>query len=123
MSVIQMIVFVIGGVLLGLLIGFWMRKRIVEKQYDSIREYSRKIINEAHKKAKAIKREAALRAKDTFYQMKVDFEKESKEKREQLQTHEKRLLHKEEAMDKKIELYEQKEKRVAKREKDIDLVH
>ncbi|RJR35556.1 MAG: ribonuclease Y [Desulfobacteraceae bacterium] len=123
MSVIQMIVFVIGGVLLGLLIGFWMRKRIVEKQYDSIREYSRKIINEAHKKAKAIKREAALRAKDTFYQMKVDFEKESKEKREQLQMHEKRLLHKEEAMDKKIELYEQKEKKVAKKEKEIDLIH
>ena len=119
-SVIQIIVSILVGALLGLLIGFWVRKRIVEKQYDSIREYSRKIINEAHKKAKAIKREAALRAKDIFYQMKVDFEKESKEKREQLQVHEKRLLHKEEAMDKKIEQYEQREKKVAKKEKDLD---
>ncbi|MEW6668246.1 MAG: ribonuclease Y [Thermodesulfobacteriota bacterium] len=110
-----------GGVLLGLLAGFWVRKRMVEKQYDSIREYSRKIINEAHKKAKSIKREAAIRAKDIFYQMKVDFEKESKEKREQLQIHEKRLLNKEEALDKKIEQYEQREKRSAKREKDLEL--
>jgi ribonuclease Y len=110
-----------GGVLLGLLIGFWARKRMVEKQYDSIREYSRKIINEAHKKAKSIKREAAIRAKDIFYQMKVDFEKESKEKREQLQIHEKRLLHKEEGLDKKIEQYEQREKRSGKREKDLEL--
>lgn len=120
MSVIQIIASAIGGVLLGLLIGFWMRKRVVEKQYDSIREYSRKIINEAHKKGKDIKREAALRAKDVFYQMKMDFEKESKDKREQLQAHEKRLLHKEESMDKKIEQYEQREKRVAKIEKDLE---
>jgi ribonuclease Y len=118
---IQIMGAAIGGILLGLLGGFWMRKRVMEKQYDSIREYSRKIINEAHKKAKTIKREAALRAKDTFYQMKVEFEKESKEKREQLQVHEKRLLHKEEALDKKIEQYEQREKRLAKKEKDLDL--
>jgi ribonucrease Y len=121
-SMIQIIGLVLVGALLGLLIGFWIRKRVVEKQYDSIREYSRKIINEAHKKAKAINREAALRAKDTFNQMKVDFEKESKEKREQLQVHENRLLHKEEAMDKKIEQYEQREKKVAKKEKDLELI-
>jgi ribonuclease Y len=120
--VIQIIVSAAGGILLGLLIGFWMRKRIVEKQYDSIREYSRKIINEAHKKAKGISREAAIRAKDTFYQMKLDFEKESKDKREQLQAHEKRLLNKEEAIDKKIEQYEQREKRIAKKEKDVDQI-
>ena len=121
MAAIQIIGAVIGGVVLGLSIGFWVRKRIVEKQYDSIREYSRKIINEAHKKAKSIKREAAIRAKDTFYQMKVDFERESKDKKEQLQNHEKRLFSKEEAIDKKIEQYEQRENKVAKREKDIDL--
>lgn len=119
-SMIQIVVSILVGALMGLLVGFWIRKRIVEKQYDSIREYSRKIINEAHKKAKAIKREAALRAKDTFYQMKVDFEKESKEKREQLQIQEKRLLHKEEAMDRKIEQYEQREKKIAKKEKDLE---
>ncbi|MBN1102683.1 MAG: ribonuclease Y [Deltaproteobacteria bacterium] len=110
-----------GGILLGLLIGLWVRKRILEKQYDSIREYSRKIINEAHKTAKSIKRESALKAKDAFYQMKVDFEKESQEKKEQLQLHEKRLLHKEETLDKKIEQYEQREKKSGKREKDLEL--
>lgn len=122
MPAFQVIGAVIGGVLLGLLIGFWVRKKIVEKQFDSIREYSRKIINEAHKKAKSIMREAALRAKDTFYQMKLEFEKESKEKKEQLQIHEKRLFHKEEALDKKIEQYEQREKRVGKKEKDLELM-
>jgi ribonuclease Y len=108
------------GVLLGLLIGFWGRKRIVEKQYDSIRNYSKKIINEAHKRAKALKKEAAIRAKDAVYQMKLDFEKETKEKKEQLLTQERRLFHKEESLDKKIEQYEQKEKKLLKREKDLE---
>jgi ribonuclease Y len=112
---------VVSG-LAGLLIGFWARKRVVEKQYESIREYSKKIINEAHKKAKAIKKEAILRAKDTFYQMKVDFERETKEKKEQNVLHEKRLFQKEENLDKKIEQYEQKERQVIKKEKEIELI-
>jgi ribonucrease Y len=113
---------VLAGLLLGLIIGFWGRKRIVEKQYDSIRNYSKKIINEAHKRAKALKKEAAVRAKDTLFQMKLEFEKETKEKKEQLMAQERRLFHKEESLDKKIEQYEQKEKRLLKKEKDVELI-
>ena len=109
-----------AGILLGLLIGFWGRKRIVEKQYESIRNYSKKIINEAHKRAKALKKEAAIRAKDTVYQMKLEFEKETQEKKEQLLAQERRLFHKEESLDKKIEQYEQREKRVLRKEKELE---
>ncbi len=109
-----------AGIILGLILGFWIRKRIVESQFDSIRNYSKKIINEAHKKAKTIKKEAMIKAKDTFYQMKVDFEKESREKSEKLQSQEKRLFNKEESLEKKIEQYEQKERRLGHRERDIE---
>jgi ribonucrease Y len=112
----------LAGILLGLLIGFRGRKRIVEKQYDSIRNYSKKIVNEAHKRSKALKKEAAIRAKDTVYQMKLDFEKETKEKKEQLLTQERRLFHKEESLDKKIDQYEQKEKKLLKKEKDVETI-
>jgi ribonucrease Y len=112
----------LAGLLLGLIIGFWGRKRIVEKQYDSIRNYSKKIINEAHKRAKALKREAAIRAKDTVFQMKLEFEKETKDKKEQLLAQERRLFNKEESLDKKIEQYEQKEKKLLKKEKDYEAV-
>jgi ribonucrease Y len=112
----------LAGLLLGLIIGFWGRKRIVEKQYDSIRNYSKKIINEAHKRAKALKKEAAIRAKDTVFQMKLEFEKETKEKKEQLLAQERRLFNKEESLDKKIEQYEQKEKKLLKKEKDFEAV-
>jgi ribonuclease Y len=122
MELLNLIGALVVGVLSGLLIGFWARRKMLERQYESIRNYSKKIINEAHKKAKALKREAAIKAKDTFYQMKVEFEKEAKERKEQLAVQEKRLFHKEENLDKKIEQYEQKEKRQTKREKDVEAI-
>ena len=122
MSWIQITGIFVVGVLLGLLFGFWARKRVVERQYDSIRSYSKKIINEAHKRAKALKKDAALTAKDTLYQAKLEFERESKEKKEQMAIQEKRLFHKEENLDRKIEQYEQKEKKLLRKEKDIEAI-
>ena len=120
MTLIQIIGVTLVGLVLGVLIGFWTRKKIVESRFESIKNYSKKIINEAHRKAKNLKKEAMLRAKDTLYQMKLDFENETKEKREQLQAMERRLFHKEENLDKKITQYEQKEQNLSKREKGIE---
>ena len=122
MSWIQIIGIFVVGILLGLLFGFWTRKRVVERQYDSIRNYSKKIINEAHKRSKALKREAAIRTKDTLYQMNLEFDRETKEKKEQMAVQEKRLFHKEENLDKKIEQYEQKERKLTRKEKDIEII-
>ena len=119
MTTIQMIGATAAGVILGAIVGFWVLKRVAKREVDSAKKYKEKTINEAHRKAKTIKKEALLRAKDSLYQMKLDFEKETKEKKEQLLALEKRLFHKEENLDKKIEQYEQKEKVIAKREKDI----
>ena len=118
---IQMMGAVVVGLILGAIIGFWVRKRMVkrmvESQVDDAKQYSQKLINEAHRKAKTVKKEAMVRAKDSLYQMKLDFEKETKEKKEQLLALERRLFHKEESLDKKIGLYEEKEENVAKKRK------
>ena len=119
MTTIQMIGAMAAGITLGAIVGFWVLKRVAKREVDSAKKYKEKTINEAHRKAKTIKKEALLRAKDSLYQMKLDFERETKEKKEQLLALEKRLFHKEENLDKKIEQYEQKEKVIAKREKDI----
>ena len=122
MSKIQIIVISVAGITIGMFLGFWIRKRIIEKQFESIKNYSKKIINEAHRSAKTIKKETMLRAKDTIYQMKLDFEKETKEKRGQLQAQERRLFHKEENLDKKIEQYEHRESSLLKQEKKIQQI-
>ncbi len=115
---VQMIGAIAAGAILGAIAGFWVLKKMAKGEIDSAKKYKEKTINDAHRKAKTIKKEAMLRAKDSLYRMKLDFEKETKEKREQLLALEKRLFHKEESLDKKIEHYEQREKAVAKREKE-----
>ena len=119
---IQMIGAALVGVILGVIIGFWGRKRIIENQIESAKNYSQNIINEAYRKAKTIKKESVLIAKDTLYQMKLDFEKETKEKKDHLQAQEKRLFHKEENLDKKIEQSEQRERSIVRREKNIEQI-
>ncbi len=115
---VQMIGAIAAGAILGAIAGFWVLKKMAKGEIDSAKKYKEKTINDAHRKAKTIKKEAMLRAKDSLYRMKLDFEKETKEKREQLLALERRLFHKEESLDKKIEHYEQREKAVAKREKE-----
>jgi ribonuclease Y len=115
---VEVIGAIAAGAILGAIIGFWALKKMAKGEVDSAKKYKEKTINEAHRKAKTIKKEAMLRAKDSLYRMKLDFEKETKEKREQLLALERRLFHKEESLDKKIEQYEQREKAVAKREKE-----
>jgi len=119
MITVQIIIAALAGIILGIFVGFGIRKRVIERQFESIKDYSKKIINEAHRKAKTVKKEAMLRAKDTIYQMKVDFEKETKEKKGQLQAQERRIFHKEENLDKKIEQYENRDRSLDKREKKV----
>ena len=121
-NIIIMIVIALMTIILGIIIGFMVRKRIIEKKLETINSYSTKIINDAHKQAKSIKKDAMLRAKDTIYQMKLDFEKETKEKKALLQAQERRLLNKEESLDKKIHLNESKDSSLLKREKDIEQI-
>jgi len=108
------------GLVLGVAAGYLVRKKAVESRLESIEKYSKKILADAQKEARTIKKEAALQAKDTLYQMKVEFEKETKDKREQLHIQERRLLHKEENLDRKIEQLERREGRLTEREKGIE---
>ena len=123
MPVIYLIGIFLVGLIAGLLGGFLVRKKIVESRVKSIEEYSKKILADSQKEAKAIRKEMDLQAKDALYQMKIGFEKESKEKKDLLIVQEKRLYHKEENVDKKIEQLERREGRISEKERSIDQVN
>ena len=106
----------------GIFIGFFVRKRLTKSRVESIEKYAKKILADAQKEAKTIKKEAHLQAKDTLYQMKVEFEKETREKKEQLLIQEKRLFHKEENLDRKLEQLEKREAKVSEREHNVDRI-
>ncbi len=110
----------LAGAVLGIFIGFFVRKKIVESRFDSIEAYSQKVLAEAQQEARTTKKEAALQAKDILYQMKVEFEKEAKEKKEQLVIQEKRLFHKVENLDKRTEQLDRRENRIAEKERTVE---
>ncbi len=119
-SAVYIILVVGAGLIAGVVIGFFVRKNLVESRVEAIEKYSKKVLAEAQKEAKTTKREAALQAKDTLYQMKVEFEKETKEKKEALLVQENRLLQKTETWDKKIEQLEKREERISEKERGVE---
>ena len=70
---------------------------------------ARSIIDEALKTAETKKREALLEVKEESLRTKNELEKETKERRNELQKYEKRVLSKEESVDKKAEAVEKRE--------------
>ena len=86
---------------------------------ESAEHKAREIIDDALKTAETKKREALLEAKEEALKHKNDFEKETKERRAELQKFERRVLQKEETVDKKLESIEKREAAFVQREEEI----
>ncbi|MDR7813599.1 ribonuclease Y [Lacrimispora sp.] len=92
------------------------RKNAYESKIGTAEEKSREIIDEALKTAETKKREALLEAKEESLKTKNELEKETRERRAELQRYERRVLSKEENLDKKSEVMEKREAGLAARE-------
>ncbi len=95
------------------------RKKTYESKIGSAEEKSREIIDEALKTAETKKREALLEAKEESLRTKNELEKETKERRAELQRYERRVLNKEENLDKKSETLERRETSLTAREENV----
>lgn len=95
------------------------RKKVVEAKIGSAESKSREIIDEALKVAETKKREALLEAKEESLKTKNELEKETKERRSELQKYERRVLAKEEVLDKKSDQLEKKENSLVSREEQL----
>ncbi|MFZ5452148.1 MAG: ribonuclease Y [Thermodesulfobacteriota bacterium] len=100
---------------LGFLAGFLYRKYVMDAKVGSLESLGKKILDEAGKESEAIKKEAKLQAKDLLLQIKVDFEKETQERRHELNQLERRLLQKEEHLEKKSALVDERETDLVKK--------
>ena len=80
----------------------------------------REIIDEAVKAAETKKREATLEAKEESIRVKNDLDKEVKERRAEIQRSERRIVQKEENLDRKLEAIEKREAGFAAKEEEIN---
>ncbi|KXZ39828.1 ribonucrease Y [Alkalithermobacter thermoalcaliphilus JW-YL-7 = DSM 7308] len=114
------ILIVVVGTGVGVLIGYLTRKNIAEGKINSAEELAKRIIEEANKDAMTIKKEKLLEAKEDVHRLRNELERESKERRNELQRYEKRLIQKEEALDKKIQASETKEMMLNEKLKEVE---
>ncbi len=101
------------------LVTLTVRKNTVEKKVGNAEEKAREIIDDALKVAERSKREALLEAKEESLKTKNELDKETKERRAELQRYERRVLAKEEALDKKSDALERRELSYAAKEEKL----
>ena len=127
---IVMIAIAVVALLIGALVGVSVWKTNTAKKIGSANEQVRKIVSAAEAEAERIKaqgkeeskrvlKEALLEVKEQDLKLRNEFERESKEKKAEIQRMEQRLTQKEDALDKKAEVLEQQKAHLFKREEEV----
>jgi ribonuclease Y len=99
--------------------GIKYRKKVAEAEIGSAEQESKRILSEAQKAAESKKREVLLEAKEEIHRSRIELDRDIKERRNEIQRFERRLVQKEETLDKKFETFEQKEELLNKKIKEV----
>ena len=109
----------VGCLAIGLVVGFMYRKNIAEKKIGRAEESVALMIEDASKKAETIRKENVLQAKEEIHKLRAEFDKETKERRNEQNKLDRRLTQREENLEKKYEAAEQKEEQLNKKLKEV----
>ena len=104
------IIYIVAGMVVGLFAGWWLSEIFEKNKLKKAQEEAEKILKEAKFKTEEIRRKAELDGKELLYKLRVDFEKQNSSKKDELGQLEKRLLQREENLDKRLGFIEDKEK-------------
>ena len=116
---LNIIIFVVIGAAIGFGIGYLFRKNIAEGKINNAEQKSKEIVNEAEKAAETTKKEILLEAKEEVHRLRSEFERDSRERRNEIQRLERRLVQKEETLDRKYENLEKKDESLNKKIKEV----
>ena len=129
-TIIAVVVTLIVAIPLTYAITVSYRKKVAEVKIGNAEDKAREIIDEAVKTAETKKREALLEVKEESIKSRNELEKEIKERRAEVQRTERRVLSKEESLDKKLEVIEKreasytaKEEELKKKKSEIEKLH
>ncbi|MEK7547113.1 MAG: ribonuclease Y [Patescibacteria group bacterium] len=104
-----------GGLVLGLLIGYWGRQFLASKQAGSIEKKSKQALEEAESQVRKI----ILGAEEKAAAVLVEAKEEEKKRQSEIRDIEKRLLQREESLDKKIYSLGEEEGNLKKKEESL----
>ena len=118
-GVVSSVVFLI----VGLLIGYLLRKNVGESKIGSAEQKAQNLILDAENAAENIKKEKILEAKEETHRLKSDLENEIRDRRKEVEKSERRILQREENIEKKLENIERREDGLSKRERSMNEKH
>lgn len=115
----QLIVGAVGLVFIAFLLGWILNTKFGRINLKHAKEEAEKIIADAEKESKNLKREKLLEVKDEWLKKKQEFDNEVNNKRQKLLKYEKQLEFREESIEKKYDLINEKEREFKKLERGI----
>ncbi len=96
-------------------IGVAIRKKVAESKIQSAESEAKRLLENVKIEAENIKKEELIKAKEEVLQIRNDLDKEIKERRGDIQAQERRLIQKEENLEKRVTLYDGKEKELERK--------
>ena len=120
---IPIVIAIIATLVIVAPITWLISSNVINKRNDATignaNEKAREIIDEALKTAETKKKEALLEVKEESLKTKNELEKETKERRAEISKYEKRVLSKEETLDRKIEAVEKRDSNITRKEEEL----
>ncbi len=120
---IPIVIAIIATLVIVAPITWFISSNAINKRNDATignaNEKAREIIDEALKTAETKKKEALLEVKEESLKTKNELEKETKERRAEISKYEKRVLSKEETLDRKIEAGEKRDSNITRKEEEL----
>ena len=96
-------------------VGVLIRKRIAESKIQSAESEAKRLIENVKIEAENLKKEELIKAKEEVLKIRNDLDQEIKERRGDVQAQERRLIQKEENLEKKVALFDSKEKELERK--------
>ena len=119
MSPVLAVVISIVVLIVGIAIGYVLRKSVSEKTIGSAEMQAKNMILDAQNTVENLKKEKVLEAKEEIHKLRAEYEGELKARRAEISKTERRIQSKEENIDRKMESLEKRENGLIKKEQSM----
>ena len=120
METIIIIAAVLISLVIGILVGAVIRKKIAESKINGAEEEAKKLVELAKIEADNLKKEEIFKAKEEIMNARNELDKEIKERRGEIQKQESRIIQKEENLERRSDNFEKKEKDLEREEQNLN---
>ncbi|MDD3947769.1 MAG: ribonuclease Y, partial [Clostridia bacterium] len=114
------IISVIPALIAGAIGGYFFYRYLLKKKLSDAQSESVRILEDARLEAKTLRKDALLEAKEEQLRLRNEFEKESRDRRAEMQRQESRINQKEDSINKKEDILDRKIESLEKTKKELD---